>query len=329
MIHRRRFLNGLAIVGAAGVALVSRSHALDIAGMKPGEFFWDLERAPQGPVVIIVSLPAQRLNVYRNGELVAVSTTSTGKPGHETPTGVFTILQKDKDHHSSIYNNASMPYTERLTWSGVALHAGNLPGYPTSHGCVHLPLAFAKDLFGITGLGTTVIIADRPLRPGRSPSSRPAAARRRRERGRGRDDHDRRQHRRRPRRHRHRHPGGGHRLRRRRPHLRDGKRRAHLRGPHHHRGRPAHRPHALRDEDPAGRRRRPVDRSALRDRFGRRGAGRPDHRIPCTGSPPTPTCGSISPPFSCRGRPFSVTQDSAHPGTRSEPGFVVATHPTV
>lgn len=160
MIHRRRFLNGLAIVGAAGVALVSRSHALDIAGMKPGEFFWDLERAPQGPVVIIVSLPAQRLYVYRNGELVAVSTTSTGKPGHETPTGVFTILQKDKDHHSSIYNNASMPYTERLTWSGVALHAGNLPGYPTSHGCVHLPLAFAKDLFGITGLGTTVIIAD-------------------------------------------------------------------------------------------------------------------------------------------------------------------------
>ncbi|MGX1306763.1 hypothetical protein AB7M35_001483 [Amorphus suaedae] len=160
MIDRRLFLNGLVIFGAAGLGLVSRGHALDIAAMKPGEFFWDLDRAPAGPMVIIVSLPAQRLYVYRAGELVAVSTTSTGKPGHETPTGVFTILQKDKDHHSSIYNNASMPFTERLTWSGVALHAGNLPGYPTSHGCVHLPLAFAKDLFGITPLGTPVIIAD-------------------------------------------------------------------------------------------------------------------------------------------------------------------------
>ncbi len=73
---------------------------------------------------------------YRNGVRIAVSTCSTGKKGHETPTGVFTILEKDKDHHSSTYNNAPMPNMNRLTWSGVALHAGNLPGYPASHGCV-------------------------------------------------------------------------------------------------------------------------------------------------------------------------------------------------
>lgn len=160
MIDRRHFLQGLAIAGAAGTGLVGRSHALDVDALKPGEFVWDLDRAPDGPVVIVVSLPAQRLYVYRDGVLVGASTVSTGRQGHETPTGVFTILQKDKDHHSSIYNNASMPFTERLTWSGVALHAGNLPGYPTSHGCVHMPLAFSKDLFGLTGLGTPVIIAD-------------------------------------------------------------------------------------------------------------------------------------------------------------------------
>ena len=81
-------------------------------------------------------------------------------PDTQPPSGVFIILQKDQHHHSSLYNDASMPYTERLTWGGVALHAGGLPGYPSSHGCVHLPLEFAKLLFGITTLGTLVIIAD-------------------------------------------------------------------------------------------------------------------------------------------------------------------------
>jgi len=160
VFNRRHFLHGLAFAGVAGIGLAGRSHALDVDAMKPGEFLWDLDRAPDGTVVILVSIPAQRLYVYRDGVLVGATTVSTGRQGHETPTGVFTILQKDKDHNSSIYNNASMPFTERLTWSGVALHAGSLPGYPTSHGCVHMPLAFSKDLFGITRIGTPVIIAD-------------------------------------------------------------------------------------------------------------------------------------------------------------------------
>lgn len=130
-----------------------------IADLKPGEFTWHPERSPAGPVAVIVSIPDQRVHVYRNGIRIGASTCSTGKPGHATPTGVFTILQKDKDHRSSTYNNAPMPNMNRLTWDGVALHAGKLPGYPASHGCVRLPMQFSERLFGVTHVGTPVIIA--------------------------------------------------------------------------------------------------------------------------------------------------------------------------
>jgi hypothetical protein len=133
--------------------------------LQNGEFNWFPERSLDGPVIIIVSIPDQLLHVYRNGIRVAASTCSTGKPGHRTPTGVFRILEKDKHHHSSTYNNASMPNMNRLTWDGVALHAGNLPGYPASHGCVRLPLKFSDMLFGITRKGMTVIIADEHSQP--------------------------------------------------------------------------------------------------------------------------------------------------------------------
>ena len=128
--------------------------------LKNGEFNWFPERSASGPMLIIVSIPDQKLHVYRNGIRVAASTCSTGKPGHSTPTGVFKILEKDKHHRSSTYNNAPMPNMNRLTWSGIALHAGQLPGYPASHGCVRLPLQFSDMLFGITRKGLTVVIAD-------------------------------------------------------------------------------------------------------------------------------------------------------------------------
>ena len=86
---------------------------------------------------MVVSVTEQRAYVYRNGILIAATTVSTGRPGHVTPTGVFTVLQKQKEHRSTIYDGAPMPYMERLTWGGVALHAGGLPGYPESHGCIH------------------------------------------------------------------------------------------------------------------------------------------------------------------------------------------------
>ena len=127
--------------------------------LKPGEWLLYPEIARDGPVLVYVDLAGQRATVYRNGVRIGVSTISSGKPGNSTPTGVFTILQKNKDHRSSTYDNAPMPYMQRLTWKGVAMHAGNLPGYPASHGCVRLPLEFAKRLFDITGMGGTVVIA--------------------------------------------------------------------------------------------------------------------------------------------------------------------------
>lgn len=126
--------------------------------LKPGEWVWAPNIAPAGQILIYVDLSRQLATVYRNGIRIGVSSVSTGKPGHETPTGVFTILQKDAHHRSSKYNNAPMPFQQRLTWDGVALHAGGLPGYPESHGCVHLPYGFSADLFNVTSLGATVVI---------------------------------------------------------------------------------------------------------------------------------------------------------------------------
>ena len=160
-VSRRGFLIG-------GCSLLALTPAFDllaaevlkeIANLKPGEFTWHPNRQPGGPVAVVVSIPEQLVHVYRNGVRIAVSTCSTGKPGHETPTGVFVVLQKDKYHRSSTYNDAPMPNMNRLTWSGVALHAGKLPGYPASHGCVRLPMDFSERLFTITHLGTPVIIA--------------------------------------------------------------------------------------------------------------------------------------------------------------------------
>ena len=133
--------------------------------LKNGEFNWFPERSQGGPVLIIVSIPDQLVHVYRNGIRIAASSCSTGKPGHRTPTGVFQILQKDKHHRSSTYSNAPMPNMNRLTWSGIALHAGNLPGYPASHGCVRLPMQFSELLFSITRKGMTVVIADERSQP--------------------------------------------------------------------------------------------------------------------------------------------------------------------
>ena len=127
--------------------------------LRAGQWVWAPQIAPRGPVLVFVDLSKQLATVYRNGVRIGVSTVSTGKAGHETPRGVFTILQKDAKHHSSTYHNAPMPFQQRLTWDGVALHAGGLPGYPESHGCVHLPYAFAKALFATTGRATTVIVA--------------------------------------------------------------------------------------------------------------------------------------------------------------------------
>lgn len=150
-------------VGAAQAQGAKTSSPAELARLadqlKPGEWVWAPQIAPAGPLLVYVDLSRQRATVYRNGVRIAVSTISSGREGYETPTGVFTILQKDADHRSNKYNSAPMPYQQRLTWDGVALHAGGLPGYPESHGCVHLPMGFARALFGVTKLGATVVVA--------------------------------------------------------------------------------------------------------------------------------------------------------------------------
>ncbi len=167
------FLNGLTRRSATrilvtGAGLLSGAHHL-VSGVlaRPAQspFEWHPERAPAGPLAIIVSLTKQRVFVYRNGIQIGASPCSTGKKGHETPTGVFTILQKEKEHYSSTYDDAPMPFMERLTWDGVALHAGKLANYPASHGCVRLPAAFAAKLYEITQVGTPVIIASDHTQP--------------------------------------------------------------------------------------------------------------------------------------------------------------------
>lgn len=128
--------------------------------LRPGEFFWEPELSPSGPLVIIISLPDQALSAYRNGIRIAYSSISSGTKGRRTPAGVFTILEKEVTHFSNKYHHAPMPYMQRLTWEGVALHGGDLPGYPASHGCIRLPREFARRLYSLTVRGTTVIVVD-------------------------------------------------------------------------------------------------------------------------------------------------------------------------
>ncbi len=116
-----------------------------------------------GAVEIVVSIPQQRAYIYRGGTLIGVSTVSTGMAGHRTPTGRYPIMEKRRTHFSNLYNNAPMPFMQRLTMGGIALHAGQIPGYPASHGCVRLPYEMARNLFGTTQVRSVVhIIADSP-----------------------------------------------------------------------------------------------------------------------------------------------------------------------
>ncbi len=136
--------------------------------LQPGDYFWQPQVSPSGPIVLIANLSKQTLEVYRNGQLIGRSTIGAGKGEHPTPTGIFTILQKNQTHHSTKYHEASMPYMQRLTRDGVAIHAGNVLGQPDSHGCIHVPLEFAKNLYDLASEGATVLVTagvDTPQQP--------------------------------------------------------------------------------------------------------------------------------------------------------------------
>ena len=120
---------------------------------------------PKGPLQIIISIADQQLSLYDNGALIARSSVSTGVQGHPTPLGVFSVISKERWHRSNIYSGAPMPYMQRITWSGMALHAGVVPGHPASHGCIRLTNDFAIRLWHLAKRGTRVIIASHDVRP--------------------------------------------------------------------------------------------------------------------------------------------------------------------
>ncbi|HXH47469.1 MAG TPA: L,D-transpeptidase family protein [Bradyrhizobium sp.] len=120
---------------------------------------------PQGPLVIVVSIDRQKVTVFDKNGLFAESPVSTGMKGHSTPMGVFSVIQKNKFHRSNLYSGAPMPYMQRITWSGVAMHAGALPGYPASHGCIRMPMSFATKMWNWTRMGARVIVAPGQISP--------------------------------------------------------------------------------------------------------------------------------------------------------------------
>src|SRR3954452_3610701 len=122
-------------------------------------------RKPQGPLIIAISIEKQVLRIYDANGAFAETPISTGMRGHSTPMGVFSVIQKHKYHHSNIYSGAPMPYMQRITWSGVAMHAGVLPGYPASHGCIRMPMAFAVKMWNWTRMGARVIVSPGQMSP--------------------------------------------------------------------------------------------------------------------------------------------------------------------
>ena len=163
------------VLGAALAVLASPAWAAKKAGKKasapvrplrPGQALWLPQLSPAGPVVAAVNLHTQHMQIYRNGVAIAFSSISSGRQGYRTPTGLFHVLQKHKDHRSNKYNDAPMPWMVRITWDGVAFHAGSLPGYPASHGCIRLPHGFAPNLYKAIRYYDNVLVVNQAITAG-------------------------------------------------------------------------------------------------------------------------------------------------------------------
>lgn len=145
----------------------SRRHSGDEGSPKKQQV-----EVPPGPLFAVVSITRQRVSIYGNTGLVASAPISTGQPGHPTPTGLFSILGKERFHRSNLYSSAPMPWMQRVTWSGIAMHQGVLPGYPASHGCIRMPTEFARRLFSMTKVGQRVVITRQDVDPAEFTSAR-------------------------------------------------------------------------------------------------------------------------------------------------------------
>ena len=154
----------LAIAGLAALIAVE-DHAGATSG-RSERFVESVEsRAAGEPIMAIVSLRTQRITIYDANGWILRAPVSSGEKGRETPAGIFSVLQKEAEHYSNLYDNAHMPHMQRITWSGIALHGGLLPGYPASHGCIRMPFGFAARLFDVTRLGMRVIVAPGDVAP--------------------------------------------------------------------------------------------------------------------------------------------------------------------
>lgn len=152
-----------AVVTAISYAQQARGdlrHSFGRDTLANGRYVWKDNVQPGEVDKVVVSLSEQLAYAYRGGELVGASTISSGRKGSLTPIGIFRVLEKKRMHRSIKYDNAPMPFMQRIDQYGIALHAGHLPGRPASHGCVRLPNAFAAKLFAATGVGTQVLIAE-------------------------------------------------------------------------------------------------------------------------------------------------------------------------
>ena len=146
---------------AASAASIARQDMYDAFGekeLKPGQYLWRDVPASEGDERVVIGLSDQLAYLYRGNTLMAVATISSGEPGRDTPTGIFSVLNKKTMHRSKKYDNAPMPFAQFIDTYGIAMHAGHNPGHPASHGCIRLPSKFAAKLFKVTELGTTVLI---------------------------------------------------------------------------------------------------------------------------------------------------------------------------
>ncbi|HEX7781353.1 MAG TPA: L,D-transpeptidase family protein [Sphingobium sp.] len=159
---------GLSVLGLLPGAAAAQdlfTGGIGQAQLSPGRYVWNDDPGAEGSLSIAVSLPQQMLYVFRGETLVGMAAVSTGSPGRDTPAGDYQILQKAQWHRSNLYSDAPMPFMQRLTWDGIAIHAGENPGYPASHGCIRVPTAFARKLFAATQLGVRVAVGDFTVQP--------------------------------------------------------------------------------------------------------------------------------------------------------------------
>jgi L,D-transpeptidase catalytic domain len=155
-----RRLRNFAATGLAGVLLIAPT------GNAAGRSREIAQSRPTGtPIMAIIAIKQQRVTIYDADGRILQAPVSTGRTGYETPAGIYSVIQKEAEHYSNLYDDASMPFMHRITWSGIALHAGPLPGYPASHGCIRMPYNFAQSLFGQTKIGMRVIVAPKDVAP--------------------------------------------------------------------------------------------------------------------------------------------------------------------